>query len=423
MDAVAVADIKSRRDFHESFQAAMSGAHDTLRALWHFERGQNLPKSYLVEFHPVDSHNDNSTAHSWGTTEVYTALKRATKKYGGEIGKTQDDGLFWLRNSEGPEHEADFVVDCLDPRFLVFHTLSNVEYTDRFIINRLTQYQPEFDLFWFPVSLLERTETRERINGWQAQFRPMLDVDLMIEPDESNEPTIDHAEDESIQYESTEFESSDEPPARLLHRPRLNIDLEYQYAFETYKKLREQPDLLPDMPLSAVLAERSDENATSYARARITSDGKITGRGPDFGSYLQIVSGTLNDYAQVIQRLESKYWIRVDMRHERKSVAISVIGEPFCIRFSHEVDVKRLVGFMFNCSRPFRLMGEVEAIEEDYFTVEAVDLHVNQPVGFEIASTFMRIYLYAGTCGNTLVRIIRSLQHSIDSKLEHPPLA
>lgn len=423
MDAIAVADIKSRRDFHDSFQAAMSGAHDTLRALWHFEKGQNLPKSYLVEFHPVDPHRGNSNRHCWGTDEVYAALKRATKQYGGSLGKTEDDGLFWLRHSDGPQREAEFVVDCLDTRFLVFHTLSSVEYTDRFIINRLTQYQPEFDLFWFPVSLLERTERREKINGWQAQFRPMLDVDLAPESGESSELILEEAERESPQYETGEFETPDEPPARLLHRPRLNIDLEYQYAFETYKKLKEEPGLLPDMPLSAVLAERSDENSTSYARARITSDGKITGRGPDFASYLQIVSKTLDDYAQVVQGLESKYWLTLDAQQHDESIAISLKGEPFCIRFAREIDVRRLVGLMFNCGRPFRLMGEVETLDKDYFGVEAVDLHVNQPVGFEIAPTFMRIYLYEGTCGNTLVRIIRSLQHSVDSKLEHPPLA
>lgn len=417
MDAVAVADIKSRRDFHDSFQAAMSGAHDTLRAFWHFEKGQNLPKSYLIEFHP-----NESCDHQWGADHVFAALKRATKHYGGQLGKTEDDGLFWLRHSDASKGQADFIVDCLNPRFLIFHTLSNVEYSDRFIVNKLTQYQPGFDLFWFPVSLLERTETRERINAWEAQFLPLIDSDLLPQGESDSRTGLSQDESEASEDEDNDFDQFiAKPPRRLLKRT--NVGWEHQHAFEAYKKLKEQPELLPDMPLSAVLAERSDEDATSFARARITSHGKITGRGPDFASYLQIVSRTLDDYAEVVQGLESKYWLTLDAQQREESIAIRVKGEPFCIRFAREIDVKRLVGLMFNCSRPFRLMGEVEALDNDYFAVEAVDLHVNQPVGFEIAPTFMRIYLYEGTCGNTLVRIIRSLQHSIDSRLEHPSLA
>jgi hypothetical protein len=67
-------------------------------------------------------------------------------------------------------------------------------------------------------------------------------------------------------------------------------------------------------------------------------------------------------------------------------------------------------------------MGEPEQLGDDYFSVEAIDLHVGQPVAFEVTPCFIRIYLYEGTCGNTLVRIIRSLQHYVDSRLEHPSL-
>jgi hypothetical protein len=52
MDLRPLSELKDRRDFHEAFQAAMGGAHQNLRELWHFERDQNLPKTYLIEFHP-----------------------------------------------------------------------------------------------------------------------------------------------------------------------------------------------------------------------------------------------------------------------------------------------------------------------------------------------------------------------------------
>src|SRR6185436_2661627 len=207
-----------------------------------------------------------------------------------------------------------------------------------------------------------------------------------------------------------------------LHRPRVNIDLEYPDALETYRRLKQEPTLLPDVPLNAVLTERHDEDSSAYARARITSNGKITGRGPDFSSYLHIVDRTLDDYATVVSTLESRYWLRLNPLENCEDLAISLKGEPFSIRFSREIDARRLVSLMINCARPFRLMGSVDEIQDGYYAVEAIDLHINQPVGFEVASRFIRIYLYEGTCGNTLVRIIRSLQHHVDSNLHHAPL-
>ena len=83
-----------------------------------------------------------------------------------------------LPSATGNNGSAEFIVDCLNPRFLVFHTISNAEDSDRFILRRLTQYQPEFDLFWFPVAFLERTEARESVIGWESHFEPWLDDNL-----------------------------------------------------------------------------------------------------------------------------------------------------------------------------------------------------------------------------------------------------
>jgi hypothetical protein len=408
-------DVKTRRDFHDAFQSAMSGAHDTLRALWHFEKGQNLPKSYLVEFHPKDACD-----HDWSTESVFSALQNAAQLYSAVVRRTEDDSLFWMGHHEA-DHDAEFIVDSLNPRFLVFHTLSNVDDSDRFIVERLTQYRPEFDLFWFPVSVLERTELREKVIGWQARFDPLVDVDFLQDSTNVHLKTLTEQPESLTQDDSSYELDTEEPPAQLLRRPRVNIDLEYPDALGTYRRLKEA-SLLPDVPLNAVLTERRDEESSGYARARVTSNGKITGRGPDFSSYLQIVDRTLDDYASIVNSLESRYWLRLDAIDNDSTLAIRLKGEPFSIKFSREINVERLLDLMFNCARPFRLMGTIDEIENNYYAVEAIDLHVNQPVGFEIASTFIRIYLYEGTCGNTLVRVIRSLQHHVDSKLIHPPL-
>ncbi len=414
MDIKPLSQIRTRRDFTEAFHEAMSGAHESLRRRWTFEKEQNLPKSYLVEFHPK---SDESHSNGWTSESVFSALKKAGKLYNARVNKTDDESLFFLAHFE-QHHKAEFIVDCLNPRFLAFHTISNASSTDRFIFDRLTQYQPEFDLFWFPVSLLEAVERRERITGWEAQFDPLIDGRGFLPP-EGQEDSTSNADEEQIDSGQDEIK----PPMKVIDRPRLDMRFEHPDALKTYAQLKKSvPDLLPDIPLNAVLTERSDEQVQTYARAFIKSYGKITGRGPDFYAYLQIVNGTLDNYAEVVQNLEDQYWIRLLPCNNESSEGFRISGKPFGINFEHRMNPQALIQAMFDCKRPFRLMGTIEQIDEDYFSVDAMDLHVNQRVSFEIAPEFMRIYLYEGTCANTLVRILRSLQHHIDSKLRHPQL-
>jgi hypothetical protein len=54
--------------------------------------------------------------------------------------------------------------------------------------------------------------------------------------------------------------------------------------------------------------------------------------------------------------------------------------------------------------------------------VGAVDLHVGQRIGIELGHDWMRVYLHAGSCGNTVARLISNLQTRFDGALTltHP---
>lgn len=420
MNIQPLTDIRNRRDFYDAFQIAMSGAHQSLRSRWQFGKDQNLPKSYLVEFHPK---SNGHTDHVWDTGDVFKTLQTVGQFYGAHVQRTNDDSLLYLvHNEQSGKYSAEFIVDCMNPRFLTFHTLSKVQSTDRFILDRLTQYQPEFDLFWFPVSLLESVKKREQVTGWEAAFDPLLDI---VEFDESEENVVNENE-QSTQAEDELTDASEpiesELPSGVLRHTRLHMKIQRPNALKAYEQLKYEYKVFPDVPLSSVLAERYDNELDTSARALIKSNGKITGRGPDFSAYLQIVNGTLDNYAHVINTLESKYWLGLTSVRSEESVGIQLNGEPFCITFDSEIDVESVVAAMFNCERPFRLMGEPEKVGDNYYAVDAIDLHVGQPLALEISPTLMRLYLYRGTCGNTIVRILRSLQHYIISNLKHPPL-
>ena len=374
----------------------MSGAYAELRAKWSFAKDQNLPKSYLVEFHPKST---GHTHHDWASETVFKSLKRISKHYGAVIKETDDPTLFYLAQQE-KDHSTEFIIDCLDPRFLSFHTLSNAASTDRFVIDGLTQHQSEFDLFWFPVTFLEDVARRENVVGWEARFDSLTGY--------SNDETL--PENNGLTANG-----------RLRRKSHSAMRCERVDALKVWEKLKDAPDIMPDVPLNSVTAERYDETGIDKAQAKIYYNGKITGKGTDYFAYLQIVNGLSENYANAVRALEKKYWICLTP-YEKRGHGFKIEGEPFCIKFDFKIDVSNLISEMFSCAHPFRLMGEADKISHDYYAVDAMDLHINQPVSFEIAPELMRIYLYEGTCGNTLVRIVRALQHYVDSKLYHPAM-
>lgn len=413
MPLPSLTEIKNRRDFADAFNIAMAGADQSLHSIWQqFGKDQNLPKSYLIEFHPKD--NIHSEA-DWTAEDLFSTLTKNGDRIGVTVRRTDDESLLYLSHNERA-HSAEFIVDALNPRFLAFHTLSNAKETDRFMLGRLSQYQREFDCFWLPVSVLESVEQREQVTGWEASFEPLLDgVQFRSEREDSDDEEIDSRFPELLEA------LDDEVPVSIPHHTSLRINILRRNAMKAYGELR-QARILPDIPLSSILAERFDNELCTQARARIKWNGKVTGRGTDFLSYLQIVNGTLDNYAGIVTSLESQYWLGLDHAEQEPSTGFRLKGEPFCIKFESDINVESVMVGMFNCRPPFRLMGEPEKLSDNYYVVDAVDLHVGQPLAIEISPRLIRIYLYNGTCGNTIARILRSLQHYIDSNLSHPTL-
>jgi hypothetical protein len=390
----------------------MAGAAQSMRSIWQLGKDQNLPKSYLVEFHPT--HNDE-TVCTWSSEKLFSTLVDASDSLGITVRVTDDDSLFYVLHNDN-SHSSEFIIDALNPRFLAFHTLSKATETDRFILERLIHQSTDFDSFWLPVTLLEAIEHREQVTGWEATFEPLLNERETGELDDTE--SVDTG-DEEFPEEMVELDQ--DVPVTIPAHTSLRINILKRNAMRTYDRLRET-DVLPDIPLSSILAERSDPDLSTVARARIKWNGKITGRGTDFSSYLQIVNGTIDNYAGTVNSLESRYWLALDPIISEYSTGFKFKGEPFCIKFSSEINVESVLGGMFNCRPPFRLMGEPERVAEGYYVVDAIDLHVGQPLAVELTCEFMRLYLYQGTCGNTIVRILRSLQHFIDANLIHPRL-
>ena len=102
----------------------------------------------------------------------------------------------------------------------------------------------------------------------------------------------------------------------------------------------------------------------------------------------------------------------------------SFAGMPIGIRFSRPIpDLPAFCEELFSSRAPYRLWGQ-PAVAEDEALVEAVDLHVGQRIGIELGRDWMRVNLHAGSCGNTVARLISNLQTRFDGALAltHPDL-
>ena len=73
---------------------------------------------------------------------------------------------------------------------------------------------------------------------------------------------------------------------------------------------------------------------------------------------------------------------------------------------------------VFSCGEPFRLWGVPIRVAEDFYRVEGFDLHIGNPIQFEIAPEFIRVYMPTGSCGNSVVRLYTNLQHHYDALIQ-----
>ena len=145
--------------------------------------------------------------------------------------------------------------------------------------------------------------------------------------------------------------------------------------------------------------------------------GRFAVSGDSLEFHLQFVRAVIQRYRQFVTLCEYKAisWLSLD-EHGNDGGA-TVHGGPIVITFSRSIDsLPRFLEELFAARRPFRLWG-VPEIVDGVAEVEAVDLHVGQRLRMDIGDSWMRVYLEAGGCGNTVARLVSNLQHRFDGAL------
>ncbi|SRR6266496_1504898 len=160
-------------------------------------------------------------------------------------------------------------------------------------------------------------------------------------------------------------------------------------------------------------AVRAIDPAFGVVNELVNRTGRFVVTGNSFALHQEVVRGVMSRYRRLVEQAEE----RLLAWHELDNGGAVVQGAPITIKLSRPIqDLDGFLSELFSCREPFRLWG-VPEIQESIAEVEAVDLHLGRRVRFEIGASWIRVFLYAGGCGNSIARLVSNLQHSYDASL------
>jgi hypothetical protein len=294
---------------------------------------------------------------------------------------------------------GEFWVDRLEPRFWVFHTSMPSSVAASWLRDRV-ESRRDTDWMWLPSSHL-RFIAPEAV---PHRVRTDFDGTRLVAAD-------DAASDLRVQLTGSHAE-------RLLDQISAIPEYRAAVSFSSVEVYLDDPDL-------------------GALREAVKRSGLFAARGDDFAYHAQFVRAAISRYARFVQAVEAMAFRFDPLPTARSNVpdgAETVLdreqaggtftGTPIGIKFSRQIaDLAAFCEEVFSSRAPFRLWGQ-PAVADDVAFVDAVDLHIGRRLGVEVGRDWMRVYLNAGTCGNTIARLVSNLQGRFDGALSltHPDL-
>lgn len=358
---------KNKAQMASYINDAMYASYDRYRAEQKLEPDTGLLKSYLIEAHIVDGKKQQHN-------ELFSFLQELAGHTRSQVFESEDETLFNIL------HGKDiYYLDVSDPRFWIMHTLALSIRADK-LRNELIKRSALLDNAWLPSQMLESISHFGQFRGFGAVH------------DET--PFMKGG------VEDTEVET-------------MHLRLWGGSAATVLSALRNSGVFPHSLALSSVrlkywLPRLEDEAVID----NFTFDGKATALGKSFISHTNLVARLHASYAEAIRGIEHELPIR--FMTEDKIPTLK--GHPIIISLTRKLrDTEDFVRRVFSSSLPFRLWGVSEISESDFARVYAVDLHVGHKLTFEVANDFIRIYMPAGACGNTIARFYANVQQYYDS--------
>ena len=291
----------------------------------------------------------------------------------------------FLSRVDVPGDHGVFWVDRLNPRFWMFHTVLPALAAGAWL-NEKIETRRDLDWMWLPSDHLRRISP----GALSRKVRTVFTGERLVGPD-------DAAQDLKVQLTGRNAE-------RLLDQISALDSYRSAISFDGIEVLVDDPDL-------------------GMLREAVKRHGSFAVSGDSFVHHAQFVRAVVDRYARLVEEVE-RLALRFEPLVGGRGQAVrgdeggaSYSGMPIGIRFSRRIsDLQQFCAELFNARTPFRLWGQA-IIADEMATVDAVDLHIGQRLRIDVGVDWMRVYIRAGSCGNTVARLVSNLQSRFDGAL------
>ncbi len=306
-----------------------------------------------------------------------------------EVTDTGLNNMKILRATKKSGSMHEFFLDVSDKRFLVLHTNDKSEDTNRIVEALTRDYHHTFDNAWFYSSMLKRLASKSgnSFKGFGVSYS-----DKFLRSDEDDDADIEDL--------NLNISGSLAGEIQQLVEARPNIERTI-----AYNKIR----ILRGSTTSLLDSVQDDIHNTGYFAVK---------RGKSVQDHLNLVDICKAEYSETVADVED---LRIGVKEGGDRTLVE--GKSFDFEFRNKIEsLAMFIEKMFNSAAPFKLWGLKSKIYDGYFKIMAVDLHTGSPMDFEIADDMMRVYLFKGNCGNTILRLLTNLQMYYDSNTSCPQL-
>jgi hypothetical protein len=396
-------EISNRQGMADRLQSVMTKSYEDLKDELSLERNHSLLKTYLLEAHM------SSTSSQ---AEIFKLLRTAfqepkgrRKKTEVSVSETEDESLFTVNGNYG-RGQFVFYVDTSDKRFWIAHSISKSETSD-VAIDTVLNGNSQLDSTWMPMELLETILRSGTSRGLALDFdRRYLDT-----------PTAKRRKQNIVTPEEEKPRQRElNPITSGKHLEYVKMQLWGEGADRILQALK-TAKLTNSTTISKVRLKNEDEDdEDQFSLADVKFDGKVTGRGTSFAIYNGLLADVLERYSSAIRDAEKRFRIHWESEGGRAKS----FGQPFFVNLGEDgiSNLEHFCAKVFSGTEPFRLMGLPVRRNTNFYTVSAVDLHVNQRIDFEVSRKTLSVFLPNKACGNTLLRLYTNLQHYFSSDVK-----
>lgn len=378
--------LNTRREYFDYLDHWTVGTVNDLRA---HMTNRALVKAYLLE-----------TSRFNGARDAIAALRSAHQ----EVDQI-DHALYRLRwVGEG----ADWaLVEVEDQRYPVVYTALDSQEANR-RVDHLLSTSPLLDRAWFAAPMFQRL--------WKVVLEAFPEhrfSQIVFEHESLFEALADDltptSSDDEDQDDVRESEDRIEVERR---RARMQITERIGKLAKALAKMRPEYEPLESIVRLRIPAPRRGGHDVYF-------DGRFTNRSDSMTSLRQTVGMVTNIYRHTTEKAEEASWPKSsDVMATRQPMSL---GAPLLVKFSEKLEqptFERWIAALKRKNNRFRLWGNPIELSKGKVHLYAVDTHLWQPIDLEITRNHLYALLPAGTCGNTIHRLVANIQRFVDPKLE-----